>query len=55
MIGNAVHIVKIATGEVDETVEKDFAKVCSGKPSADRVNLEERSEIDRTVANARWE
>jgi len=59
VIGNAVHIAKIATGEVEEATLKQPAKRKSGlagsKARADNLTAEERSEIARKAANARWE
>jgi hypothetical protein len=59
VIGNAVHIAKIATGEIEDTTLKQPAKRKSGlagaKARADKLTAEERSEIARKAANARWE
>ncbi len=57
-IGNAVHIARIATGEIEETTLKQPAKRKSGlagaKARADSLNNEERSEIAKIAATARW-
>lgn len=59
MIGNAVHIAKIATGEIEETSLKQPAKRASGKAGAkarqENTTAEQRQEIARKAANARWE
>lgn len=59
VIGNAVRIARIATGEEHETTLKQPAKRKSGlagaKARADKLTAEERSEIARKAANARWE
>ena len=59
VIGNAVHIARIATGEEHEATLKQPAKRNSGlagsKARAEKLTQEERSEIARKAANARWE
>ncbi|ETA49702.1 hypothetical protein [Ponticoccus alexandrii] len=59
VIGNAVHIAKIATGETEETTLKQPAKRASGKAGAkackENSTAEQRKEIARKAANARWE
>lgn len=59
VIGNAVHIARIATGEIEDTKLKQPAKRKSGlagsKARAEKMTPEERSEIARKAANARWE
>jgi hypothetical protein len=58
VIGNAVHVARIATGEVQETELKQPAKRASGKAGAkarqENTTLEQRKEIARKAANARW-
>ena len=58
VIGNAVHIAKIATGEAEETTLKQPAKRKSGiagaKARAQSLTAEERSEIARKAAAGRW-
>lgn len=58
VIGNAVHIAKIATGEIEETTLKQPAKrksgVAGGKARAQSLTAEERSEIARKAAAGRW-
>ena len=58
VIGNAVHIAKIATGEVEETGYAQPAKAKSGragaKARADKLTAEERSEIAKKAAAGRW-
>ncbi|WP_299654463.1 histone H1 [uncultured Jannaschia sp.] len=59
MIGNAVHIAKIATGEQEETTLQQPAKRNSGlagaKARQESTTPEQREEIARRAANARWE
>jgi len=59
VIGNAVHIARIATGEIEDTTLRQPAKRKSGlagaKARAEKLTAEERSEIARKAANARWE
>ena len=59
VIGNAVHIARIATGEVEDTKLKQPAKRASGlagaKARQENTAPERRSEIARAAANARWE
>ncbi|MEM7547694.1 MAG: RNA-binding protein [Pseudomonadota bacterium] len=58
VIGNAVHIAKIATGEIEETTLKQPAKRKSGvagaKARAQSLTAEERSEIARKAAAGSW-
>ena len=58
-IGNAVHIARIATGEIEETTLKQPAKRKSGlagaKARQENTTADERKEIARRAANARWE
>ena len=58
MIGNAVHIAKIATGEIEETGYRQPAKAKSGRAGADArakaLSAEERSEIAKKAAAGRW-
>jgi len=60
-IGNAVKVMRIATGEEEDTVEddgKDPAAKALGKKGgaarAKKLSDEERREIARAAANARW-
>ncbi len=59
VIGNAVRIAKVATGEIEETELKQPAKRKSGlagsKARAENLTAEERSEIARKAASARWD
>ncbi len=58
VIGNAVHIAKIATGEIEETHLKQPAKRKSGLAGASArkksLTAEERSEIAKLAAEKRW-
>ena len=56
--GDAVHIAKIATGEIEKTTLKKPAKRKSGlageKAFRDSTTEGQREKISRKVANARW-
>ena len=58
VIGNAVHVAKIATGEIEETTYKQPNKVKSGragaKARAEALSPEDRSAIAKKAAAARW-
>lgn len=58
VVGCAVMVAKIATGEIDEETSKPSGKVRSGKAGAraraKKLSVEERSEIARVAAFARW-
>ena len=52
---NAVHVMKIATGEIEEEVPGNREdKVKGGKARANSMTGEERSELARAAARARW-
>ena len=57
-IGCAVHVAKIATGEIEETPRPVAAKVRAGKAGARArtasLTPDERSVIARKAAGARW-
>lgn len=59
VIGGAVHVAKIATGEVEEKLTEKSGRTRSGeagaKARAEKLTAEERSEVARKAANARWE
>lgn len=56
---NAVHVMRIATGEIQEGLKKPGGKVRSGKAGATaraaKLTPEARAEIARKAAAARWE
>ncbi len=56
VVGCAVTVAKIATGEIEEDLpaHRDI-KVKGGKARADGMTQEERSELARTAARARWD
>ncbi len=58
LIGNAVHVAKIATGEVEETTYRQPNKAKGGragaKARAESLTAEGRSAISKKAANARW-
>jgi len=57
-IGNAVHIARIATGEIEETTLKQPAKRKSGLAGAsarqENTTPEDRKAIAQKAAAARW-
>lgn len=59
VIGSAVHIARIATGEEQETSLKQPAKRKSGlagaKAHEENTKEAQREEIARKAANARWQ
>ena len=61
VIGNAVKVMRIATGEAEEEIEDDgkdpAAKALGakgGRARADRLTPERRAEIAQKAAAARW-
>ena len=58
VVGCAVAVAKIATGEVDETLVKKSGRVRSGhagaKARAESLTQEERSAIAQKAAAVRW-
>lgn len=54
-VGCAVHVMKIATGEIEEELEvRQPSKVSGGKARAASMTPEERKELARKAAKARW-
>ncbi len=53
VIANAVHVMRIATGEAEEEYV-DAAKAKGGKARAKAVSAERRKEIAKAGAEARW-
>jgi hypothetical protein len=61
VIGNAVKVMRIAIGEETEELETDRAKSAAaelgargGKARAEKMTSQQRSEIARKAARARW-
>lgn len=61
VIGNAVHIMRIATGEVDDIVADDGKNKAAqelgragGKKRAESMTPERRAEIAQQAAKFRW-
>ena len=60
VIGNAVHIMRIATGEVDDSVSDPGKELASkgglkgGKARAKALSPEELKRIAEKAARARW-
>ena len=61
VIGNAVHVMRIATGEVDDPVPgepKEYARkggLKGGTARAKKLSAEERSQIAKKAAVTRWQ
>lgn len=53
VIGNAVKIMKIATGEIEDT-EGVPKRAKGAKARAAKLTDQQRAEIAREAANARW-
>ena len=55
VVGCAVHVMKIATGEIEEDLpEHREIKVKGGKARADSMTSEERKALAEKAAAARW-
>ena len=62
VIGNAVHVMRIATGQIEDEIPtpegKDPAAVAlgrrGGKARAEGMSAKRRKEIARRAAKARW-
>jgi hypothetical protein len=58
MVGCAITVVRLPVGEIDETLKEPSSKVRSGhagaKTRAERLTAEERKEIAKKAASARW-
>jgi hypothetical protein len=58
VIGNAIHVMRIATGEVEESLGKAPKRakggVRGGKARAAALTAEQRSKIAYAAATARW-
>ena len=62
VIGNAVHVMRIATGEVEEVAPVDDGKdpaakalgAKGGKARAERMSPERRADIAKKAAAKRW-
>ena len=55
-VGCAVHVMKIATGEIEEDLPANReSKTKGGKARAASMTPEERSELGKEAARARWD
>jgi hypothetical protein len=61
VIGNAVKVMQIATGEAEEEFTDDGKNKAAaelgrkgGKARAEKLTPEQRSDVARNAANARW-
>ena len=62
VVSNAVHVMKIATGEIEETLTEDGKSKAAvelgrkgGVARARALSTKERREIAKKAAKARWE
>lgn len=59
MIGNAVMVAKIATGEIEETAElrsaADELRSKGGKARASNMTAQQRKATAKKAARARWQ
>jgi hypothetical protein len=61
VIGNAIHVMKIATGEIEETLTEDGKNAAAvalgrmgGKARAEGMTAKRRREIAKKAAKTRW-
>jgi hypothetical protein len=58
VIGNAVHVMRIATGEIEEDLGKAPKRAKGGRKGGEAraaaLTPEQRSEIAQLAASARW-
>jgi hypothetical protein len=57
VIGNAVHVMRIATGEIEETArptQRHLSGLAGAKARNESLSSTARSEIARKAAAARW-
>jgi hypothetical protein len=58
VIGAAIKVAKIATGEIEEKADgKEYARkggLIGGKARAKKLTPDKRTEIAKTAATARW-
>jgi hypothetical protein len=58
VIGNAVHVMRVLTGEIEEEAKPKSGKARSGRAGAAaraaRLSPDERKEIAKKAAAARW-
>lgn len=61
VIGNAIHVAKIATGEIEDSVEDDWKDKAAqslrkrgGAARAAKLTPKQRSEIAKKAAAKRW-
>ena len=54
VIGNAVHVMRVATGETEEELGKAPNRAKGGKARARSLTPQQRSEIAHAAAAARW-
>jgi hypothetical protein len=54
VIGNAVHVMRIATGEIEDKITAKPKRAKGGTARARALTDQQRSEIARTAAAARW-
>ena len=62
VVGNAVRVMQIATGEIEEEIDDDGKNKAAvelgpkgGKARAEKLTKKRRSEIARAAAKKRWQ
>src|SRR5256885_13063685 len=54
VIGNAVHVMRVLTGEIEDNPSASPKRAKGGKARAKALTPAERTEIARAAASARW-
>jgi hypothetical protein len=61
VVANAIMVAKIATGEIEDPIEDDGKDKAAqslgrrgGKARAEKISAEQRAEIAKKAARARW-
>lgn len=54
VIGNAVRVMQIATGQIEDTPERRPKRAAGAKARAKSLTPKQRAEIARVAAEARW-
>jgi hypothetical protein len=61
VVGNAIHVMRIATGEIEETLTDDGKNAAAvalgrmgGKARAEGMTAKRRKEIAKKAAKSRW-
>ena len=54
VIGNAIRVMQIATGQIEDTPARRPKRAAGGKARAKSLTPKQRAEIARVAAEARW-